>query len=205
MAPAALGGRSQSRGLARPPRQPPAGRGTRSARRSRNSHGENSGAPGKGRGDSGMGVFKGPQERGLRGELARFTGRARVPVKESRPIRRANGFHARHGPEHVRRAGQVSRNPSRMVHSRDRLHGHLAVRDVGHEALGVAEVHFPHVKQRAGHGSLRVGGSYSRTADFALWGLLQARSTAASVRGSAAPCTRPRSVRAAPLPRRSTP
>jgi len=184
---------------------PKVGRNPRPASSGVVSDQRDSGAPGKGRGDSGMGVFEGPQERGLRGELARFTGRARVPVKESRPIRRANGFHARHGPEHVRRAGQVSQNPSRMVHSRDRLHGHLAVRDVGHEALGVAEVHFPRVKQRASHGSLRVGGSYSRTADFALWGLLQARSTAASVRGSAAPCTRPRSVRAAPLPRRSAP
>ena len=52
MAPAASGGRSQSRGLARPPRQPPAGRcrcfrggGTRSASRSRNSNRESSTTP----------------------------------------------------------------------------------------------------------------------------------------------------------------
>ena len=52
MAPAACGGRSQRRGLARPPRQPPAGRcrclrdgGTRSASRSRSSNGKRSTTP----------------------------------------------------------------------------------------------------------------------------------------------------------------
>ncbi len=52
MAPAASGGRSPSQGLARPPRQPPAGRcrcfrggGTRSASRSKNSSGDSSTTP----------------------------------------------------------------------------------------------------------------------------------------------------------------
>jgi hypothetical protein len=87
----------------------------------------------------------------LRGVQARVAGWGRIPVKQAGPFRRADWLEADHGAEHVRRACQVPENPRGMIHPRSWLQGHGFGGNVGHEALCVAEIEGPRVKQRVGH------------------------------------------------------